>query len=88
MRALWPAAVLLLLPSAAHAQVSQCGGLSGGGFCVPSTTVANLPACNAGLKGAIYLATDAFAQTVGSTVSGSSATAALVVCQGSSWVMY
>lgn len=78
----------LLVPSAAYAQVNQCGGLAAGTVCVPAVTVANLPACVASLKGAIYLVTDGFAATVGSTVSGSSGTGMLVVCQGSSWVAY
>jgi hypothetical protein len=82
----WLPLLALLAPSAAEAQCA--GGLSAGTVCAPSATVGNLPACNASMRGAIYLATDAFAATVGSTVSGSSGTGMLVVCQGSSWVAY
>ena len=55
---------------------------------VPSSTVASLPTCGAGLAGGISYVTDANAPTYNGTLTGGSTTKTLAMCNGSAWVAH
>lgn len=57
-------------------------------FKVNTTTVGALPACATGLKGVAYLVTDASSPTYGGTLTGSSTTLAIALCDGTNWVAH
>ena len=56
-------------------------------FSVPSTTVANLPTCNAAANGQISTVTNALTPTLGLAVVGGGAITLLVHCNGTSWIV-
>src|SRR5690242_3583380 len=51
-------------------------------------TVATLPTCNTASKGYVYEVTDASSPTYGGTLTGSSTTLALAVCDGTNWTAH
>lgn len=53
----------------------------------PLATVAALPTCSAGNKGAIYMVTDALTPVALATVVGGGAVSVLVACNGSNWIV-
>ena len=59
--------------------------LSTKGLAGVATVVASLPTCNAGAKGSLYIVTDASSPTYGATLTGSSTTIALALCDGTNW---
>ena len=52
------------------------------------TTVAALPTCNSASKGYTYQVTDANAPTYGGTLTGSSTTFAVAICDGTNWTAH
>lgn len=55
------------------------------GFALPTYTVAGLPACNAGAKGALAVVTDGTAPTYNATAAGAGAVNVPVMCDGTNW---
>jgi hypothetical protein len=55
---------------------------------LPASTVATLPTCNSSSAGLTYYVTDANAPTYNSTLTGSSTTKTLALCNGSAWVAH
>jgi hypothetical protein len=51
-------------------------------------TVATLPTCNSGAKGQMYAVSDASSPTYNATLTGSSTTWALAVCNGVNWTAH
>jgi hypothetical protein len=88
---------LLLFESSAQAGTGACGtgnsvvydgtSLGCGAPQRPSSTVANLPACNAGNTGLMYIVTNALAPVGLSAVTGGGAVTIGVICNGSSWIV-
>jgi hypothetical protein len=67
---------------------TDCGAsniLANGYVQTGTTTVASLPACNAGRKGARYFVTDSNATTFHTTVAGGGANNVGVTCDGTNW---
>jgi len=55
---------------------------------LPVTTVASLPACAAGNKGALYAVSDATSPTYNATLTGSGAVSVPVYCNGTAWTSH
>lgn len=53
----------------------------------PVTTVSALPTCNAGLRGRVYLVTDALAPVTLAALSGGGAVVVKTYCNGTSWIV-
>lgn len=53
-----------------------------------SSIVSALPACTSTNKGALRVVTDASSPTYGGSLSGSSTTVALALCNGSAWLAH
>lgn len=54
---------------------------------VPSSTVAGLPACNAGATGLVYTVTNALTPALGLAVVGGGVVSVVVKCNGTSWLV-
>ena len=78
---------LLFLITAANAQHSNTSRNSANLSSIPTSIVANLPACNAGRLNNIVNVTDATTPAVGSTVVGGGAVTTLVHCNGANWIV-
>ena len=65
-------------------KVLMTQGLAG----AAKTTVAALPTCNTAAKGYTYEVTDASSPTYGGTLTGSSTTFALAICDGTNWTAH
>jgi hypothetical protein len=65
----------------------QAGGLSSASEFFPkASTVAALPACNAGRNGSVRVATDLTAPTFGGALVGGGAVVRPVICNGAAWL--
>lgn len=52
------------------------------------TTVGALPTCSSAIKGYTYYVTDANSPTYGGTLTGSSTTFAVAICDGTNWTAH
>jgi len=57
----------------------------GGSTYLPASTLAGLPACTSGTKGALRVVTDALSPTYNSAISGAGMQTILALCDGTSW---
>ncbi len=80
-------AAFLLLCSPSWAQHSTTNGYFFSTNNVSKSSVASLPPCNTGQNAVIRQVTDALAPVIGSIVAGSGAVTALVVCNGTNWLV-
>lgn len=76
----------LLWHDASQAQISCTSSVSALAA-IPTSTVAGLPACNAGNNGSVYLVTNALTPIVLSLVVGGGAVNTLVHCNGANFVV-
>jgi hypothetical protein len=53
----------------------------------PTSTIGNLPTCNAGTQGAMYFVTDALLPAALATVGAGGAVKVGVTCNGSAWIV-
>lgn len=91
MRKLLSAAfAMALVTSAAAAQTAKYGTPNShvpyiGAIQVPSSTAAQLPACDSYNQGIVRMVTDATTPTYNGTLTGGSNVPVLVVCNGTTW---
>lgn len=64
------------------------GPISSIGVQMPLVLVGGLPTCTTALKGTVYAVSDASSPTYGATLTGSSSTTALALCNGSAWLAH
>jgi hypothetical protein len=92
------AAALLLSPSLAFAQCSEVPGqgfycktlmtMQGGIELPATTTIANLPVCNAASQGQIRMVSDATAPTYNGVLTGGGAVVIMTFCNGTAWLAH
>lgn len=58
------------------------------GVLLPTSTVATLPTCNAGLKGTLRAVTDATTPTYNGALTGGGAVVVPVLCNGTAWTSH
>jgi hypothetical protein len=88
----------ILFPSLAFAQCAEVPGqgyfcktlmtMSGGIELPPSSTIANLPACNAAASGQMRMVSDATAPTYNGALTGGGAVVTMVLCNGTAWLSH